>query len=71
MPGAKLIAFDRYRDDCDPLVEQHAEHEAKTVVHAHDDPRMIAGAGTVAVVGVEPAANPGLGALVAMSGRVP
>jgi len=53
-----VIAFDRYRDDCDLLVEQYAEQAAETVVHAHDDPRMIAGAGTVAVVGVELAANP-------------
>lgn len=44
--GARVIEFDRYRDDREALVDELAEREGLTPVHPYDDPRVMAGAGT-------------------------
>jgi threonine dehydratase len=44
--GARVIAFDRYRDDREAIVQELVEREGLTPVHAYDDPRIMAGAGT-------------------------
>jgi len=45
--GATVIEYDRYRDDRDVLTREHAEATGMTLVHAYDEPRVMAGAGTV------------------------
>jgi threonine dehydratase len=44
--GARVIEFDRYRDDREAIVEALADQEGLTVVHPYDDPLVMAGAGT-------------------------
>lgn len=46
--GAEVIAFDRYRDDREALTEELARQRGLAIVHAYDDPHIIAGAATVA-----------------------
>jgi threonine dehydratase len=47
--GAEVVGFDRYADDRDALQAQLAAERGLRVVHPYDDPRVIAGAGTVAL----------------------
>ena len=47
--GAQVIGFDRYADDRVALQAQLAGERGLTIVHAYDDPRVIAGAGTAAL----------------------
>lgn len=47
--GAEVIAFDRYRDDREQLQAQLAAERGLHVVHPHDDPLVICGAGTTAL----------------------
>src|SRR5947209_14167493 len=47
--GAKVIEYDRYRDDRDQLLAELAGELGASVVHPYDDPRVIAGAGTCAL----------------------
>ena len=44
--GAEVILFDRYKADRESLTTELAEKLGATVVHAYDDPFVIAGAGT-------------------------
>jgi threo-3-hydroxy-L-aspartate ammonia-lyase len=46
--GAEVIAFDRYRDDREALTGELARERGLAIVHAYDDPHIIAGAATVA-----------------------
>src|SRR4051794_28896770 len=45
--GATVVEYDRYRDDRDLLTLAHAREHGMTLVHAYDEPRVMAGAGTV------------------------
>jgi threonine dehydratase len=45
--GAQVIEYDRYADDRDALTRAHARETGMTLVHAYDEPRVMAGAGTV------------------------
>jgi threo-3-hydroxy-L-aspartate ammonia-lyase len=47
--GATVVEFDRYADDREVLTEAFAEREGLTVVHAYDDARIVAGAGTASL----------------------
>ena len=47
--GAEVVEYDRYEDDRELLVAALAEERGMTVVHPYDDPRVMAGAGTVAL----------------------
>lgn len=47
--GAKVLEYDRYRDDRDRLLAELAAELGATVVHPYDDPRVIAGAATCAL----------------------
>ncbi len=47
--GAEVVEFDRYSDDREALTRELADRSGRTVVHAYDDPRIMAGAGTTAV----------------------
>ena len=47
--GARVVEYDRYRDDRERLAAQIAEREGRTIVPAYDDPYVMAGAGTVAL----------------------
>jgi threonine dehydratase len=47
--GAKVIEYDRYRDDRERLVAELAHELGAVVVHPYDDPRVIAGAATCAL----------------------
>jgi threonine dehydratase len=47
--GAEVIAFDRYADDRSALQSQLAADRGLEIVPAYDDPRVIAGQGTVAL----------------------
>jgi threonine dehydratase len=44
--GARVIEFDRYRDDHEAIVHELAQQEGLAVVHPYDDPLIMAGAGT-------------------------
>ncbi len=44
--GARVVEWDRYADDPEALVLEHAEREGLTPVHPYDDRRIMAGAGT-------------------------
>ena len=44
--GAEVIQFDRYKADRESLTTQLANRLGATLVHAYDDPFIIAGAGT-------------------------
>ncbi|HEX8123416.1 MAG TPA: pyridoxal-phosphate dependent enzyme [Solirubrobacteraceae bacterium] len=60
--GAKVIEFDRYGDDREALTREVADRRGYALVHAYDDPRIMAGAGTTALELVEEV--PGLDVLV-------
>lgn len=47
--GAEIIGFDRYADDRAVLQAQLAAERGLHIVHAYDEPLVIAGAGTVAL----------------------
>ena len=47
--GAEVIGYDRYADDRDALQAQLAADRGLAIVPAYDDPRVIAGQGTVAL----------------------
>jgi threonine dehydratase len=47
--GATVIEFDRYGDDRDTLLADLAGETGASIVHAYDDPRVIAGAATCAL----------------------
>jgi threonine dehydratase len=61
--GAEVIEFDRYHDDREALVRQLAIDRELELVHPYDDPRVIAGQGTVALELLEQMPS-GLDALV-------
>ena len=44
--GARVIEYNRYVDDREELVAALVEREGQTPVHAFDDSRVMAGAGT-------------------------
>jgi threonine ammonia-lyase medium form len=45
--GAEVITFDRYADDREALTAALVAERGLTLVHAYDDPRVMAGQGTV------------------------
>jgi threonine dehydratase len=47
--GAEVIEFDRYADDREALLRELARERGLAVVHPFDDPRVMAGQGTVAL----------------------
>jgi threonine dehydratase len=47
--GAEVVEYDRYVEDREVLVATLAQERGTAVVHAYDDPRVMAGAGTVAL----------------------
>ncbi len=47
--GAEVVGFDRYADDRDALQARLAAERGLRIVHPYDDPRVMAGAGTVAL----------------------
>lgn len=47
--GAEVIAVDRTREDGETMQYEVAEERGMTVVHAYDDPRIMAGQGTAAL----------------------
>ncbi len=47
--GARVVEFDRYRDDRERLTSELAAREERALVHAYDHPHVMAGAGTVAL----------------------
>ena len=51
--GAEVIGYDRYGEDREALVAALAADRGMHVVHPYDDPRVMAGAGTVALELVE------------------
>jgi threonine dehydratase len=53
--GADVITFDRYTDDREEITAEAAERLGRHVVHAYDDPFVIAGQGTVALELIEDA----------------
>jgi threonine dehydratase len=53
--GATVVEFDRYCDDRERLTQERAERDGLTIVHAYDDPRVMAGAGTTALELIEDA----------------
>ncbi|MFL5846009.1 MAG: pyridoxal-phosphate dependent enzyme [Solirubrobacteraceae bacterium] len=44
--GAEVIEFDRWSDDRDAMTLQVAAERGAALIHAYDDPRIMAGAGT-------------------------
>src|SRR5690349_1715073 len=44
--GARVIEWDRYRDDPEAIVQELAERDGLAMVHPYDDPLIMAGAGT-------------------------
>jgi threonine dehydratase len=47
--GARVVEFDRYSEDREALTAALAAEHGLHLVHAYDDPRVIAGAGTTAL----------------------
>jgi threonine dehydratase len=45
--GAEVLSYDRYRDDREGLTRALAAERGLTIVHPYDDPRVMAGAGTI------------------------
>ncbi|HTX32836.1 MAG TPA: pyridoxal-phosphate dependent enzyme [Solirubrobacteraceae bacterium] len=54
--GATVLEYDRYRDDRNRLLADLARELGASIVHPYDDPRVMAGAGTVALELAEDAA---------------
>ena len=54
--GAEVIEFDRYGDDREQLVRELAAERGLALVHPYDNPRVMAGQGTVALELLEQAA---------------
>ncbi|MCW2991851.1 MAG: serine/threonine dehydratase [Solirubrobacterales bacterium] len=81
--GAEVIEFDRWTDDRDAMTLDVARERGATLIHAYDDPRIMAGAGTCGLelvqdaegldVVVVPCGGGGLlsGTLVAVKGLSP
>jgi threonine dehydratase len=55
--GAEVIEFDRYSDDREQLVHELAAERGLTLVHPYDDPKVMAGQGTVALELIEQVAG--------------
>ena len=53
--GAEVITFDRYSEDREALLPALAAQRAAEIIHPYDDPRVMAGQGTVALELVEQA----------------
>ncbi len=53
--GARIVRFDRYADDREALMAEHAERDGSTIVHPYDDERIMAGQGTAALELIEDA----------------
>jgi threonine dehydratase len=53
--GAEVITFDRYGEDREVLLRELAAERGAEIVHPYDDPRVMAGQGTVALELVEQA----------------
>ena len=51
--GARIVRFDRYSDDREALLAEHAERDGLAVVHPYDDERIMAGQGTAALELIE------------------
>jgi threonine dehydratase len=47
--GAEVVGFDRYADDRDARLAELAAESGRVVVHAYDDPLVMAGQGTAAL----------------------
>jgi threonine dehydratase len=47
--GAEVVGFDRYEDDRDARLAELAAESGRVVVHAYDDPLVMAGQGTAAL----------------------
>jgi threonine dehydratase len=47
--GAEVLDFDRYREDREALLHTLAAERGAEIVHPYDDPRVMAGQGTVAL----------------------
>jgi threonine dehydratase len=47
--GAQVVGFDRYREDREALLRDLARESGRVVVHAYDDPLVMAGQGTAAL----------------------
>lgn len=47
--GAQVVGFDRYTEDREALLSDLAEESGRLVVHAYDDPFVMAGQGTAAL----------------------
>jgi threonine dehydratase len=81
--GAEVIEYDRWTDDRDGMTLRVAQERGSTLIHAYDDPRIMAGAGTCGLelvqdaedldVVVVPCGGGGLlsGSLVAVKGLAP
>lgn len=53
--GGQVLEFDRFRDDRERLTASLAAEQELTIVHAYDDARVMAGAGTTALELIEDA----------------
>ncbi len=53
--GAEVIGFDRYDEDREELLQELAAQRGAEIVHPYDDPRVMAGQGTVALELIEQA----------------
>ncbi|HZB77592.1 MAG TPA: pyridoxal-phosphate dependent enzyme [Solirubrobacteraceae bacterium] len=51
--GARIVRFDRYSDDREALMAEHADRDGLAVVHPYDDERIMAGQGTAALELIE------------------
>ena len=51
--GARIVRFDRYSDDREALMAEHAERDGLAIVHPYDDERIMAGQGTAALELIE------------------
>jgi threo-3-hydroxy-L-aspartate ammonia-lyase len=53
--GGRVVEYDRYADEREVLARELAGREGLSLVHAYDDPHVMAGAGTVALELIEDA----------------
>jgi threonine dehydratase len=53
--GARIVGYDRYREDRQAIADRLAAEQGLTLVHPYDDLRVMAGAGTTALELVEDA----------------